>query len=122
MAETISCPPKKKPSTLRRNPGVCRTLSPVNTPDDLPLPDLYLIDSRSLLTEVSRIRGLVLLVPFTETSHAATQTVVDALWRLEKNIQKILKMQAQIQSAFVQKAEALAIASQSPRVGFKIIS
>ncbi len=37
-------------------------------------------------------------------------------------MQEILKVQAQIQSAFVQKAEALAIASQSPRVGFKIIS
>ncbi len=97
-------------------------LSPVNAPDDLPLPDLYLIDSHSLLTEVSRIRGLVLLVPFTETSHAATQTVVDALWRLKKNIQKILKVQAQIQSAFIQKAEALAIASQSPHIGFRIIS
>jgi hypothetical protein len=64
----------------------------------------------------------VLLVPFTETSHAATQTVVDALWRLEKNIQKILKMQAQIQNTFMQKAGALAIASQSPRVGFKVIT
>jgi hypothetical protein len=94
----------------------------VNAPDNLPLPDLYLIDSRGLLAEVTRIRGLVLQVPFNETSHAATQTVVDALWRLETDMKEILKVQAQIQSAFVQKAEQLAKASQSPRVGLHIVS
>jgi hypothetical protein len=97
-------------------------LSPVNAPDDLPLPDLYLLDSRSLLAEVSRIRGLVLQVPFTETSHAATQTVVDALWRLEKDMQEILKVQAQINRSFSEKAERLTEASQPPRVGLRIIS
>jgi hypothetical protein len=79
----------------------------VKAPDDLPLPDLYLIDSAGLLSEVGRIRGLVLQVPFTETSHAATQTVVDALWRLERDLHEILKVKAQMQSAFVQKGDEL---------------
>ncbi len=95
---------RKSPVPPGRKRGACYMISPVNTPDNLPLPDLYLIDSRQLLAEVSRIRGLVLQVPFTETSHAATQTVVDALWRLERDMTEILKVQAQRQSSFVRKA------------------
>ncbi len=121
MAERISCSRKKDGSALRQNARKCSTLSLVNAPDDLPLPDLYLIDSRSLLAEVTRIRGLVLQVPFNETSHAATQTVVDALWRLEKDMKDILKVQAQIQNAFADKARALDAATADRSV-FQIVS
>jgi hypothetical protein len=60
-------------------------------------------------------------VPFNETSHAATQTVVDALWRLEKDMKDILKVQAQIQNAFADKARALDAATADRSV-FQIVS
>ncbi len=122
MAETISGSPKKRPSKLRRKPAFCRTLSPVNAPDNLPLPDLYLIDSRSLLAEVTRIRHLTLSVPISAENMAATQSVIDALWRLERDMQEILKVQAQIQSAFVQKADALAKTNEPVHMGLRVIS
>ncbi len=49
--------------------------------DSLPLPDLYLIDSRKLLKEVHRIRQLALAIPPSVEAHSAQQTVLDALWR-----------------------------------------
>jgi hypothetical protein len=91
----------------------------VNAPDNLPLPDLYLIDSRSLLAEVTRIRHLTLSVPISAENMAATQSVIDALWRLERDMQEILKVQAQIQSAFLQKADALA---KPVHMGLRVIS
>src|SRR4051812_1715612 len=89
--------------------------------DKLPLPDLYLIDSRKLLAEVDRIRSLALSIPLSERTHAATQSVVDALWHLRRDMEEILKVEAAIHSSFVQKAEALAEANQPPRIGLKVI-
>jgi hypothetical protein len=90
--------------------------------DNLPLPDLYLIDSRKLLQEVHRIRQLALAIPPSVAGHSAQQTVLDALWRLESDMEEILKVQAAIHASFTQKAEALAKASEAPRVGLRVIS
>lgn len=89
--------------------------------DKLPLPDLYLIDSRKLLAEVTRIRGLALAIPPSEIGHAAHQSVVDALWHLQRDMEDILKVQASIHSSFARKAEQLQEAAQPPRVGLKVI-
>jgi uncharacterized protein HemY len=91
-------------------------------PDNLPLPDLYLIDSHKLLKEVSRVRGLVLQIPVREDSHAATQTVVDALWRMESNMIEILKVQAAIHASWGRKAEELNKANELPQIGLRVIS
>ncbi|MDQ3119874.1 MAG: hypothetical protein M3Q89_09960, partial [Verrucomicrobiota bacterium] len=79
--------------------------------DKLPLPDLYLIDSRKLLIEVDRIRQLTLAVPPSAETHAPMQSVVDALWHLRRDMQDIMRVQAEIHSAFAEKAEALAAVS-----------
>jgi hypothetical protein len=90
--------------------------------DSLPLPDLYLIDSRKLLAEVTRIRQLALVIPCGEANHAATQSVVDALWRLERDMQDILRVQGQIHASFMRKASELATESAPLRVGLKLVS
>ncbi len=94
----------------------------MNAPDSLPLPDLYLIDSHKLLKEVSRVRGLALQIPVSEETYAPTQTVVDALWRMESNLIEILKVQAAIHASWGRKAEELTEASQQPRVGLRVVS
>jgi len=90
--------------------------------DKLPLPDLYLIDSRKLLAEITRIRGLALAIPASEAGHSATQSVVDALWHLEGDMQAILRVQASIHRSFAEKAEALERPSEPVRFGLRVIS
>ena len=90
--------------------------------DDMPLPDLYLVDSRKLMREVNRIKCLVLAIPVKCDTHSATQTVVDALWRLERDMDEILKVEATIRRRWTERADDLAEASQPPRVGLKVIS
>jgi hypothetical protein len=90
--------------------------------DKLPLPDLYLIDSRKLLAEVDRIRGLALAIPPSELAHGATQSLVDALWHLRRDMEDILNVQASIHSSFAQKGEELATPSPVPRIGLRVIS
>jgi len=94
----------------------------MDAPEQLPLPDLYLIDSGRLIKELDRIRGLVLQVPFSETTHAQTQTVVDALWHLQSDLKEILRLQATMQRSFGQKATALAEEAQPPLVGLRGMS
>jgi hypothetical protein len=94
----------------------------MHAPDSLPLPDLYLIDSQKLMKEVSRIRRLVLQIPVNIESHAATQTVVDALWRMESDMIEILKVQAAIHASWGRKADALAEESAPPKIGLRIIA
>jgi hypothetical protein len=94
----------------------------MTAPDSLPLPDLYLIDSRRLIKEVARIRGLALQIPVREDSHAATQTLVDALWRFESNMIEILKVQAAIHRSWGEKAEQLVKENEPPKIGLRIVS
>jgi hypothetical protein len=93
----------------------------MDAPESLPLPDLYLIDSHKLLKEVSRIRGLVLQIPTNLESHAATQSVVDALWRMESNMTEILKVQAAIHRSWKEKADNPAQEDEAPRLGLRIV-
>lgn len=90
--------------------------------DTLPLPDLYLIDSRKLLKEVHRIRQLALAIPPSVEGHSAQQTVLDALWRLESDMGEILKVQAAIHASFADKARDLAQEAEPVRVGLRVIS
>jgi len=121
------CPNKEK--SLRaetKRPNKLHNRSMESRPDSLPLPDLYLIDSHKLLKEVSRIRQLMLRVPVTEASHSATQTVIDALWRMESDMIEILKVHAAMQTAFREgKKDVLAkeeSETATPRVGLRVIS
>jgi len=121
------CPKKEKsPRAETKRPNKSHNLSMESRPDNLPLPDLYLIDSHKLLKEVSRIRHLMLCVPVTEASHSAAQTVIDALWRMESNMIEILKVHAAMQTAFREgKKEVLGkdkTETETPRVGLRVIS
>jgi len=89
--------------------------------DKLPLPDLYLIDSRKLLTEVDRIRQLTLSVPPSAETHAAMQSVIDALWHLRRDMEDIINMQAVIQSSFAAKGEALNKPADLPRMSLRVL-
>jgi hypothetical protein len=55
-----------------------------HTPDRLP--DPWLIDSAHLLAELARIRALALTVPLTVESYGPSNSVVDAIWRLEEQL------------------------------------
>jgi hypothetical protein len=90
-------------------------------PERLPLPDLYLIDSRKLLTEVGRVRSLALAIPPSAESHSAVQSVTDALWHLQRDMEDILSVQASIHDAFGEKARQLAADSQPPSVGLRVV-
>src|SRR5436189_3324277 len=113
--------PEKRPLPDETQPaGKCHALG-MDAPEQLTLPDLYLMDSGRLIKEIDRIRGLVLQVPFSETTHAQTQTVIDALWHLQSDLQQILRLQATMQRAFGQKAETLEQASQPRSVGLRAL-
>ncbi len=78
VAVKNSSPEKKQGARVGRTPPLCESIAGM---DSLPLPDLYLIDSRKLLKEVHRIRQLALAIPPSVEAHSAQQTVLDALWR-----------------------------------------
>ncbi len=87
----------------------------------LKLPDLYLIDSRKLLAEVSRVHALALAIPPSVEGHSATQSVLDALWHLRRDMEDIISVQASIHRSFAQKAEALSESNRPPHVGLRVI-
>ncbi len=108
-----------QPRRLREG---CKKLSGMDTPEKLPLPDLYLIDARKLLAEVDRVGGLALAIPPSAASHSAVQSVVDALWHLRRDMEDILQLQASIHNSFAEKALQLSDAAQPPRVGLRVVS
>ena len=73
----------------------------VHTPDKFP--DPWLADSEYLLQELARIRGLALAVPLTTESYGPTNTVVDAVWRLEDLLRSLLQIHRQAQRSFARK-------------------
>jgi hypothetical protein len=75
------------------------------TPDKLP--DPWLIDSAYLLKELARIPELALRVPITNESYQPTNTVVDALWRLEEQLRFLLRLHREGQWSFAKKDHAL---------------
>jgi hypothetical protein len=94
----------------------------MDTPEKLPLPDLYLIDARKLLAEVDRVRSLALAIPPSAESHSAVQSVIDALWHLRRDMEDILQVQASIHNSFTEKALQLAADGEPPSVGLRVVS
>jgi hypothetical protein len=79
-------------------------------PENFPpkkLPDPWLIDSEYLLRQLALIRELALKVPFTNESYQPTNSVVDAIWRLEQQLRYLLHLHRQGQRAFAEKADGL---------------
>jgi hypothetical protein len=79
------------------------------------LPDPFLIDSEFLLRELARIRGLALNTPLHIDCILPTNTVVDALWRLEQQLRYLLKLHREGQRVFAQKAAAAQEAAPATR-------
>jgi hypothetical protein len=69
------------------------------------LPDPWLIDSEYLLAQLAKIRELALQVPLTNDSYQPTNTVVDAIWRLEKQLRFLLHLHRDGQRQFAAKAD-----------------
>jgi hypothetical protein len=92
------------------------------------LPDPWLVDSAYLLKELSRIRELTLQIPLTIEASLPQNSVIDALWRLEEQLRYLLRLHAAGQSAFAARAQgprgdgSAADASESPRVGLRVVS
>jgi hypothetical protein len=70
------------------------------------LPDPWLIDSEYFLNQLANIRELALKVPFRNDNYQQTNTVVDALWRLEQQLRYLLHLHRDGQRAFAAKAES----------------
>jgi hypothetical protein len=65
------------------------------------LPDPWLFDTTTLLTELARIRELALHIPPTRNEqHGAIQTVIDAIWHLEGNLRYLVQLHSAAQAAF----------------------
>jgi hypothetical protein len=69
------------------------------------LPDPWLIDSKYLLKELSRIRELTLQIPLTLESSLPQNSVVDAIWRLEEQMRYLLRLNVAAQSSFAKRSE-----------------
>jgi hypothetical protein len=80
------------------------------TPDKLPNP--WLVDSEHLLKELARIRELALQVPLHMDCVLPTNSVVDAIWRLEEQLRYLLHLHREGQRQFARKASS--IIKQSP--------
>ncbi len=85
--------------------------APGHTPEQLP--DPFLIDSEYFLQELARIRSLALAVPMSLETYGPTNTIVDALWRLEEHLRYLLRLHREGQRAFAQK-HALQAVSGTP--------
>ena len=73
-------------------------------PEALPSP--WLIDSEYLLNELSRLRELVLRVPYHNNSTLPINTVIDSIWRMEEQLRYLLQLHKQGQRSFAQKVQA----------------
>jgi hypothetical protein len=93
----------------------------VDKAEKLPLPDLYLIDSHKLLRELDRIREMTLAVPVTEANHAATQSVIDALWHLRTDVQEILRVKGEIQQSWQRRSAEQNAENAPPQIGLRLV-
>jgi hypothetical protein len=75
------------------------------TPDKLPEP--WFADSEYLLKELARIRELALHVPLHNDTVLPTNTVVDAIWRLEQQLRYLLHLHREGQRAFAKKSKSV---------------
>lgn len=78
------------------------------------LPDPWHYDSEALLKELARLRALTLQIPIVTTeNHSAINTVIDGIWRLEKDLRFLLHLHKEGQRSFARKAPAVVEPVQS---------
>lgn len=63
------------------------------SPDQIPSP--WLFDDAAILSELDRIRSLVLAVPVSQQNYAPLQSVLDAVW----NFAQTIRFMSQLRSA-----------------------
>jgi hypothetical protein len=84
------------------------------TPDRLP--DPWLLDTESLLSELGRVRGLALNIPVVRNDILGPiNTVVDALWDLEERLRYCFHLHCEAQRSFAKKHVNNLPANQIPK-------
>jgi hypothetical protein len=72
------------------------------TPDRLP--DPWLLDTESLLSELGRVRGLALSIPAARNDILGPiNSVIDALWDLEERLRYCFHLHCEAQRSFAKK-------------------
>lgn len=69
------------------------------------LPDPWLIESEFLMNELERVRELVLKIPIHNDTVLPSNSVIDAIWRLEKQLRFLLHLHKEGQRSFAKKAQ-----------------
>jgi hypothetical protein len=79
----------------------------ISTPERLTpdrLPDPWLLDTESLLSELGRVRGLALNIPAARNDILGPiNSVIDALWDLEQRLRYCLHLQCAAQRDFAKQ-------------------
>jgi hypothetical protein len=90
-----------------RSPSLNPSSGQMSTPERLTpdrLPDPWLLDSESLLSELARIRELTLRIPPVRNDVLGPiNSVIDALWDLEERLRFCLHLHAAAQRDFARK-------------------
>src|SRR4029453_11854111 len=91
------------PASLSLNPSSAGMSTPQRlTPDRLP--DPWLLDTESLLSELGRVRGLALQIPPARNDILGPiNSVIDALWDLEERLRYCLHLHCEAQRDFGKK-------------------
>jgi hypothetical protein len=84
------------------------------TPDRLP--DPWLLDTESLLSELGRVRGLALNIPAARNDILGPiNSVIDALWDLEERLRYCFHLHSEAQRSFPKKHANSLAAHQIPK-------
>jgi hypothetical protein len=84
------------------------------TPDQLPNP--WLLDTESLLSELGRVRGLALNIPAARNDILGPiNSVIDALWDLEERLRYCFHLHCEAQRSFAKKHANSLPANQIPK-------
>jgi hypothetical protein len=79
------------------------------------LPDPWLLDTESLLSELARVRGLALNIPAVRNDILGPiNTVIDALWHLEERLRYCFHLHCEAQRSFAKKHANNLPANQIP--------
>ena len=97
----------KTPIALDKPASLVLTMQPPEaekiTPEQLPTP--WLANSAWLLEELAKTREAVLRVPLRLDNASDIKSAIDRIWYLEETMRYLLRLRAQGQSAFAQKAK-----------------
>jgi len=84
------------------------------TPDRLP--DPWVLDTESLLSELARVRSLALQIPPARNDILGpTNSVIDALWDLEERLRYCFHLHCEAQRSFAKKHANGLLANQIPK-------